>query len=86
MEDAVYESGEDNLSASSTLILYTDGIPEAMNTKKELFDDVRFHASIIAGRSLPTDGLRDRIVKDVKVFIGKEPPSDDMTLLLIRRS
>lgn len=86
MESASYESGSDRLDAGATLVLYTDGFPEAMNRKKELYDDERFKASMLAGRNLTVEGLRDRILTDVNAFMGKEPASDDMTLLIIRRT
>ncbi len=81
-----YQSGEDRFEPGSTLVLYTDGFPEAMDKKKELYDDTRFKASILAGRELPVAGLRDRIMRDVQSFMGDEPASDDMTLLIIRRT
>jgi sigma-B regulation protein RsbU (phosphoserine phosphatase) len=86
LEDSRYDSGTDVLRTGETLVLYTDGIPEAMNRKLELFSDEQFQQTVLAGSTLPIDGLRDRILGDVKAFIGTHPPSDDMTLLLIRRT
>ncbi len=86
METAPYTSGEDAIQSGETLVLYTDGFPEAMNKKKDLYEDKRFQDSILSGRDLSVDGLRDRILSDVNAFMAGEPASDDMTLLLIRRS
>jgi sigma-B regulation protein RsbU (phosphoserine phosphatase) len=72
------------LAPGDVVALYTDGITEAMNTAGDLFGDDAL-ARVVAGqRSLDAAGIRERIVRDVRAFVGDAEPHDDMTLVLIK--
>ena len=68
------------LDPGDTVILYTDGIIEAMNAKDELYGYERFEALI---RKSPADPeiVRSAIIDDVNRFTGLSPQHDDMTLV-----
>jgi sigma-B regulation protein RsbU (phosphoserine phosphatase) len=72
-EAAVLEPGD-------TVILYTDGIIEAMNAKEELYGYERFEALVKKSPSDP-DSLKSAIIDDVNRFTGLSPQHDDMTLV-----
>jgi sigma-B regulation protein RsbU (phosphoserine phosphatase) len=67
----------------STLLLYTDGIPEASNDK-EFFGADRIGATLERHAADGT-GLLEAMLKEVDRFSGGRPPADDMTLLTARR-
>jgi serine phosphatase RsbU (regulator of sigma subunit) len=75
-ESTVIEVGE-------TLAVFSDGIPEAQHGL-EFFDDKRVHETLLAS---PGDmvQLREKMIHCVREFVGDEPRSDDITLLLMRR-
>ena len=63
-----------------TVILYTDGIVEAMNAKEELYGYDRFEALVRKSPSTP-NSLKSAIIDDVNRFTGLSPQHDDMTLV-----
>ncbi|MHB8843269.1 MAG: PP2C family protein-serine/threonine phosphatase [Nitrospirota bacterium] len=68
------------LERGDTVILYTDGIVEAMNAREELYGYERFEALLKRSSSHP-GGLKDAIVGDVNRFTGLSAQHDDMTLV-----
>ncbi|MBI4264297.1 MAG: SpoIIE family protein phosphatase [Acidobacteria bacterium] len=65
-------------------VLYTDGITEAMNASGDYFGDSRLGALIEEHGDLPFDELRERILREIRSFVGTAPQHDDMTMLLLR--
>jgi sigma-B regulation protein RsbU (phosphoserine phosphatase) len=63
-----------------TVVLYTDGIVEAMNAKEELYGYERFEALLQRSTSEP-GGLKETIIADVNRFTGLSAQHDDMTLV-----
>ena len=72
------------LSPGDTVIMYTDGVTEAMNEAKEEFEDVRLKDSVLKHGHLQLNDLLLAIVDDVKVFTGGLPQEDDISLLAFR--
>jgi phosphoserine phosphatase RsbU/P len=68
------------LDPGDIVILYTDGIIEAMNAREELYGYERFEALIRKAPSLP-EGLKSAIIEDVNKFTGLSPQHDDMTMV-----
>ncbi len=74
------------LAPGDRLVLYSDGVVEAQNARRNFFDDDRFvrcleQASI---DQTPTDLIAD-LVTDVKSFIGNARRTDDITLVILQR-
>ena len=70
------------LSPGDMLFLYTDGVTEAMNEKREIFTGERLHAALSAQ---PTEKTAEEILAAVRGAVdahanGAEP-SDDVTML-----
>ena len=79
---AVYSDATTALAPGETLVLYTDGVTEAMNGADELYGEARLRAR----SSTPADsprGLIDGIITDVKRHSGETIQSDDITLLAV---
>jgi len=68
------------LDAGDIVILYTDGIIEAMNAAEELYGYERFDALIRIAPSHP-EGLKSAVIDDVNKFTGLSPQHDDMTMV-----
>jgi sigma-B regulation protein RsbU (phosphoserine phosphatase) len=69
-----------SLEPGDTIILYTDGIIEAMNGREELYGYERFEKLLRKGPADP-DALKTAIISDVNRFTGLSPQHDDMTLV-----
>ena len=67
------------------LVLYTDGISEAMNVRKELLGDERLQEICIGQQAMPASAVRDTILDAVMKHQAGELAADDMTVLVIRR-
>ncbi len=74
------------LAPGDTIVLSTDGIVEALSPSGELYGPARFHASIRAHAALPLPQLFDALLRDAAGFMAGTPQSDDITLILLRRT
>jgi serine phosphatase RsbU (regulator of sigma subunit) len=72
------------LGAGDLFVLYTDGITEAMNGAGDWFGDARLATILEDHADLPFDELRERILREIAVFVGDAPQQDDMTMLLLK--
>ena len=72
------------LETGDIFLLYTDGLSEATSPDDELFGEGRLSTIIEEHADLPFDELRERILRDVKAFVGEPGPHDDMTLILLK--
>lgn len=73
------------LEAGDTLVLYTDGIPEARpDVDAEEFGDGRFHEVLKAGAGRSLEEICQGVVAAVQDY-QRAPLADDVTLMLVRR-
>jgi phosphoserine phosphatase RsbU/P len=84
MEDAEYDEHRLTLALGDHLVLFTDGITEAMNRDEELYDKSRLHEILRIG-STGAAKLGWRIIDDVKRFAGDNAQSDDICLTCFGR-
>ena len=83
-EETSYQTITLKLQPGDTLVLYTDGITEAMDGAQQFFTEDRlFNAVKACGHIAPVD-IAERILSEVRLFTGDEPLSDDRTLLVLR--
>ena len=85
MEEFSFEDDSVSLALGDTIILYSDGIPEAMNGDEDFFGEEQLAALLARHHSLTCAGLMEKILESVKSFTGTTPQSDDMTLVVVRR-
>jgi sigma-B regulation protein RsbU (phosphoserine phosphatase) len=82
-EDSRYETRSMVLAPGDMLILYTDGITEAMNAAKELYSEEKLLETVMQRANETAEGLVREIVQSVHDYAGNEPQSDDITLLAL---
>ena len=73
-----------HLEEGDALIVYSDGIPEAMNGRKEEYGMERLERAISRTNGSDATQIRDSLLSDVHRFVGDTPPSDDITLVVLR--
>ena len=73
------------MEAGDLLVLYTDGVTEAMNAVSEEYGEERFIASLKRRSTEGLDKACALIIEDLRAFVAGAPPHDDITLLLVRR-
>jgi len=80
-----YEEEQIALNPGDTLIIYSDGITEAMNLKEEEFGEERLEKIISANLDKKPEELINLILKEIDVHVGKAPQMDDQTMVVLKR-
>ncbi|HXA01757.1 MAG TPA: GAF domain-containing SpoIIE family protein phosphatase [Cytophagaceae bacterium] len=66
------------------IVLYTDGITEAMDNTQGEFGFERLSEVVLSNHNLSTKHLNDKIIEELYKFTGTEQLNDDYTLLIIK--
>ncbi|MEE8392318.1 MAG: SpoIIE family protein phosphatase, partial [Anaerolineae bacterium] len=74
-----------SLEPGDSLVFYTDGITEAFSVEDEIYGEERLQAIIQAADASSAQTMLDAIDASVDTFIGGATPSDDRTLMVLRR-
>ncbi|HEX2452938.1 MAG TPA: PP2C family protein-serine/threonine phosphatase [Vicinamibacterales bacterium] len=72
------------LHAGAIIVLYTDGITEAMNAESDLFGESRLSRIVEEHGHLDSGELRERILREIEAFVGNADQHDDMTMILMK--
>jgi phosphoserine phosphatase RsbU/P len=84
MRDAQYSSARLTLSPGDLLLIFTDGLSEAVNEKDEEYQDDRISAQLrVAGAQSATAAM-NLLTADMQSFIGMARQHDDITCLMAR--
>ena len=82
--NARYTANELTLLPGDTLFLYTDGLTEAENIRKELFGERRALETAAISGTLTASEQMERMQQAVHTFVDGAEQSDDLTMLVIR--
>ncbi|MEC4894755.1 MAG: CHASE2 domain-containing protein [Oscillatoria sp. PMC 1051.18] len=74
-----------SLHSGDVVVLYTDGITEAENTKGVHYGLARLCELVRENRQLAPEEIRQKVVKDVRQHIGSQKVFDDLTLVIIKQ-
>lgn len=84
--NAAYLSGHVTLNTGDILVVYTDGVTEAINEAEEEFDEERLISCLHTHRHASAHAINASIIDAVKSFSGNRPPDDDATIMVIKRN
>lgn len=79
-----YESETIKLQKDDVIVLFTDGISEAMNKESEEFSDERLEENSIKLSSLSAKEILDGIKNEVTDFTKGAAQSDDITMVIVK--
>ncbi|MZP28506.1 SpoIIE family protein phosphatase [Heliobacterium undosum] len=82
-DTAEYESREVDILPGDKLVLYTDGIYDVVNERKECFGFSRFVALVKELRYLPAKKMAEAIMARISAFAQQMPQPDDICLVVI---
>jgi phosphoserine phosphatase RsbU/P len=85
MPDATYEDITIDFLSGDVLVVYSDGISEAMDSNEEEFGEERLINLVKENRNQAAAELIDTIIKVVNKHAGSEEQMDDMTLVVLKR-
>jgi sigma-B regulation protein RsbU (phosphoserine phosphatase) len=86
MEDMRYTEYELELEPGDVLLVYTDGVPEAVDGADQLFTTDRMLYSLDGADSRDPETLVKKLQSDVEHFTGDALQFDDITMLCFRRN
>ena len=85
IEGTKYLKDTFTLEVGDVLFLYTDGVPEATNSKDELYTKERLNGFIEKENVSTLENLLKDVRADVDAFVGEAPQFDDLTMLAVMR-
>ncbi len=80
-----YEEGELYLGTGDMLVVYSDGVSEAVNPLDEEFGMERLTQVVHTNRSASASGMRDKVESALSAFTQTAPANDDITLVIAKR-
>jgi serine phosphatase RsbU (regulator of sigma subunit) len=84
MEESRYASDTLQLAPGQSLLLYTDGVTEAMDPRQALYSEARLLAQLGAGNRDDPRAMIDAVRADMAEFSRDAPQADDITMLALR--
>jgi len=84
-QDASWRQAWIQIEPGDSLILYTDGIPDAQNNESEFFKERRLIDVAQKWIGTSAQELQKAILEEVENFVGTAPQFDDITLLVLMR-
>jgi phosphoserine phosphatase RsbU/P len=72
------------LEPNDTLVLYSDGVTEAMDPDEQLYGVGRLRAVLIGKNEMPLDDIQKTVLESVENFARGARQADDVTMLLVR--
>lgn len=85
LPDIYIEERWQGLAPGDVIILYTDGVTDAVNDRMEDYGKERFYRRIRALWGRSADEMAAGIYEDVRAWKGEAPRYDDFTLVIARR-
>lgn len=81
MENFIYETGKLQLKNGEQLLLFTDGVIEALDREQTAYGGKKFESFLNNHLNLPVETIIKKSFAEVYDFVGEAPQSDDITLL-----
>jgi phosphoserine phosphatase RsbU/P len=82
--EAQYTVSHVKLEAGDTLVLFSDGVTEAMDPDEQLFGVPRLRDVLTGKMECPLDQLQKSVLEAVENFSRGASQADDLTLLIVR--
>jgi serine phosphatase RsbU (regulator of sigma subunit) len=84
LPEVKYETGAVTLAPGDWLIIFTDGLVEAVNARDEEYGEARVLFGLEAGKLLEPKDLLKRLMAELDQFVGNTPQHDDVTCMLLK--
>ena len=84
-EDSTYTQESVQLKPGEFIVLYTDGVTEAMDADDNLFGEDRLKGVLLENRDRPAPEIAAALEQAIDQFTGPIAPHDDITIVIARR-
>jgi sigma-B regulation protein RsbU (phosphoserine phosphatase) len=85
MAEADFREGHTKLNPGDVLVIYSDGVSEAVSPTGEEFGPTRLYEAVARNLDASAAGIRDRIESALTKFAQGTPAADDITLVIVKR-
>jgi hypothetical protein len=82
----VTKDAELTLQQGDTLLLYTDGINEATDSKELMFGETRIEQSLAKNAALDPGVIIENLLTEIDQFVGGQRSLDDITLIAVQKT
>jgi len=79
-----YEERQVDILPGGVMILYTDGVNEAINSREEQYGLGRLCEVVRRSRHQPAQGIMDSILQDISLFASGQAQFDDITMIVVK--
>ena len=83
--DVEYREGRTQLQMGDVLVIYSDGVTEAVSPSGEEFGATRLYEVVSRNITASAAGIRDRIESSLTKFAQGTSAADDITLVIVKR-
>jgi serine phosphatase RsbU (regulator of sigma subunit) len=83
--DAEYREGRTRMQKGDVLVIYSDGVTEAVSPTGEEFGATRLYEVVARNVNASAAGIRDRIESSLTKFAQGTSAADDITLVIVKR-
>ena len=73
-------------SPGGVLFCFSDGIPEAQNGAGDFYEERRLRDLLMRECERPAEAIVEAVKSSLDEFVGDTSPSDDITMLLLKRT
>jgi serine phosphatase RsbU (regulator of sigma subunit)/putative methionine-R-sulfoxide reductase with GAF domain len=85
VENIVIEACATRMEPGDALLMYTDGVTDALNANDDDFGAQRLVEAFLANRHQPAEHIVEAVMDGVRAFAGDIPPFDDETVMVLTR-
>jgi phosphoserine phosphatase RsbU/P len=83
-DNSSYQTGTVTFESADWLVIFTDGVVEAVNHQNEEFGESRLITVIERGATTSPSKLLSRVMVDLDFYVGTTPQHDDITCVLVK--
>lgn len=84
MPNIHYNSETVKLAPGDCIVMFTDGVSEAMNEKEEEFEEKRIEECVLKNFQCSADQMMQNLISAVEDFSYGQPQADDITVITIK--
>ena len=81
---SVYKAKEIPLKAGNVFFIYTDGVTEAFNKNREMFEETRLTRALEESATKNADDIINHVTDQLTDFTGGAPQSDDVAMIAVK--
>lgn len=79
-----YKTRQTRLNSGDVVVMYTDGVTEAVNADNQMFSDERLETLVKESANLSAEQIKQCILDEVISFTRGLPQGDDITLIVLK--